>query len=151
MADVIQAQYVGLRTMANGCVRLTFDAPLEHLPRIVGLFGKEGDPAAIARLVDDAREAETPSEPPRRKWDGMTPAQQAGIRCNDPDFIDFCKTQSERLIDTPHDAAEFVRARCGVRSRADIGKTPQSGTAWIELLNGYQSWLTTQKYGETVR
>jgi hypothetical protein len=143
MADVIQAQYVGLRTMANGCVRMTFDAPIEHMARIVSLFQKEGDPAAIARLADDV---EAPA--PKRKWEELSPAQQAGIRCEDPTFQQFAAHRAGR---TSVDVADWVRGQCGVDSRSELNRNQDAADAWRMVEADYQSWLTTQRYAEVMR
>ena len=62
----------------------------------------------------------------RRSWGQLTNAQQAGIRCNDPRFVAWVAEQSKQ------DPAEFVRAFCGVRSRADINEGA-AADRWREL------------------
>lgn len=141
MADVIQAQYVGLRTMANGCVRITFDAPIENLPRVVDLFRKEGDPAAIARLTDDVQESTEPDA--RRKWEELPPTQQAGIRCGERMFVGYI---TDRMGRHGIDPAEWIRASCNVDSRSELNTNADAAEIWANIERNYQAWLTTQKY-----
>lgn len=144
---VLEAQYVGLRTLTSGCVRLTFDVPLERLEDVVALFRKEGDPAAIARLAVEHDKAEEP-EKPKRQWADLTPAEQAGIRCNEPLFQEYAAFRAGRpAVDT----ADWVRGQCCVVSRSELRRDTPEGDLWKMVEADYQSWLTTRKYGEHVR
>jgi hypothetical protein len=80
-----------------------------------------------------------------RKWHEITPAQQAGIRCNEVPFVKFLGTLSPEVKSTK-DAAMFVRGWCDVDSRSDIrGVEPVA--RWHELESRYRSWLYAPQVG----
>jgi len=74
----------------------------------------------------------------RRTWDQLTPAQQAGIRCNEEAFIRFLTFTLKRGIDDP---AMAVRDYCGVESRAHIVSGTKAEQRWNLLESSYQAWL----------
>ncbi len=51
---------------------------------------------------------------------GATLARLAGRLCQQPVFIQFFG------CDSPEDAAEFIRATCGVQSRAELDHNPEA-------------------------
>jgi hypothetical protein len=80
----------------------------------------------------------------RDKWRALGPAKQAGIRCKDPVFWAYL-SEIENLkygIANEEDAAEFVRARCNVLTRSDLGKPGFSDQRilWFDLDNKFQAW-----------
>ena len=68
----------------------------------------------------------------KRKWDELTPTQQAGIACKDPAFQQWVclKNGNEPREDT---AASMVRGICGVDSRSELSLYPAAATAWGRL------------------
>lgn len=78
------------------------------------------------RAVDDIVEAIPPgaAKQGKRAWSDITPAQQAAIRCGEADFQRFIGAA------TAEEAADKIRARCGVASRKDIVAGTPSGEAW---------------------
>lgn len=83
---------------------------------------------------------------PKRDWADMQPAQQAGIRSNDPTFAAFLKEEFPNLWRELGDAASMIRDICGVHSRADL----QSGkprVIWHQLDMQYQAWEFKERVG----
>lgn len=145
----IMASLVDVRNIAaHKCVRLEIHVPVEQASLVMQAFGwptaADPVPVAIARL-DTAKAASeaTKAEKPARKWEHISPAQQAGIRCEEKPFRVFLvETIAQEKPDlNEEEAAEAVRAFCGVMSRSDIGKTERSGNAWHKLDTDYQFWL----------
>jgi hypothetical protein len=68
---------------------------------------------------------------PARKWREYAYAQQAAIRGNDAAFRSFLGAQSAE------DAAQIIRAKCGVASRKAIAKGTPAGAAWERLERDY--------------
>ena len=85
---------------------------------------------------------------PRRKWEDLTPAQQAGIRCGEDDFHIFLSDSFPYYGD---DSAAFVRVYCGVDSRRLIHKGTRAGQRWNLLESSYQAWLAERQYADVVR
>jgi len=142
---IIAGQFVGLRTLQDGTLRLTIDVPIEALAQVVNALGNgTGQPVAVARLSDadagaatmrmsERQQVEAPGQPQRRPFDDLPPAQQAGILCNEPRFQRWAGAgDSDR-------AAEMVRRRCDVTSRAQIGSSPTSLKAWQLIVRSYRT------------
>ena len=90
----------------------------------------------------DGRKPGTQSKP----WSSMSPAQQAGILCNEKDFRQFISMHYGDAY--KHlSPAEFVRELCGVKSRKDIASNHKSRVIWHQLVEDYRVW---QRYPEMV-
>lgn len=81
---------------------------------------------------DQAVEDKAEDKRPKRSFHDMPRSQQAGILCSDPLFIDWSGTKD------PDTAAAWVRAECGVISRADLDKNDISSEAWDDLVMSYR-------------
>lgn len=107
--------------------------------------GKEEQPSSRA---PESKPAPPPDHTARapRKWEDITPAQQAGIRCNEPAFVKFLEEYFGYEIKTTEKASEFVRRYCGVESRSDI----RDGVAlaeWNRLEGKYKAWQLAPRAG----
>lgn len=75
------------------------------------------------------------------KWRDLQPAQQAGIRCQDPIF---CAFLNEEYTSTFHryfkDAAGTVRFICGINSRAELGTKQAARIIWRQLDEKFSAW-----------
>ena len=145
----IMASLVDVRNIsAHKCVRLEVHVPAEQAGAVLAAFGwptmADPVPVAIARLVPEkaASEPRKGEETPKRAWSDLPPAQQAGIRCNEPAFWRFLGTICEGDILTELDAACEVRRRCGVASRSEILPARRLEQRWNLIESAYQAWLT---------
>lgn len=144
---LIQATYADMKLVrTRSCAQLIFEIPIEQAPAAIEAFGvplpgKEVW-CAIARLdLTKATSEPAKAEKPRQKWDSLPLSQQAAIRCGEESFWRFlAETHSLSVIGTSDEAAEFVRIACGVKSRAEIGKTEASAKAWRDLDGEFQYW-----------
>ena len=89
------------------------------------------------RTSDFESENEGLNPSPAAKWSTLTPAQQAGILCNDPAFEKF---MSEVHNFTHADVPLMVRQHCNVDSRKDILPDSYAGRRWRELVSDYRAW-----------
>ena len=154
---------------AHKSIKLTIHVPEEQARQVVDLFGwptmVDPVPVALARLQEgggarrptrhptiDTTPVPLPDKPAgraKREWRELTPAGQAGIRCNEPRFQAFLREAINRFGLSTHDdcrneneAAEIVRDLCRVESRSQINKTnPESLRLWHLLEGDYQLWL----------
>lgn len=157
---VIQATFADWRTVkGRKQLQLIFEVPLEQQELVLKFLGAplpyDAKWYAIARLADApvaqleerrASNAEVSGSSPdgstKRQWADLAPAQQAGIRCNEPRFHAFLREKGFMTsCATADDAATYVRFVCGVDSRAKIGKDSASLVKWKELEVEYQAWL----------
>lgn len=141
----IQADFVDTRRIRSRKVlELRFEVPLEHEPHVHEVLGypmpDSNVPVGIARLRTD-RDAPPPAEKPRKRWDELSRAQQAGIRCNDPDFMHFLSRGRGWVCWNEEDAAHAVRNECGpIKSRAELDTDPDAATRWDALDAEFQAW-----------
>ena len=146
-AAAIMASLVDVRNIAaHKCVRLEIHVPVEQASLVMAAFGwptaADPVPVAIARLNPQKAASEpAKAEKPRQKWESLPLSQQAAIRCAEAAFWRFlAETHSLSVVASSEEAADYVRIICGVKSRADIGKTEASAKAWRDLDGEFQYW-----------
>jgi len=132
-----QATVHGFRTVpSRGVISITIECPIEHHAEIARI-AEHGAWVAVARLQE-------PGEKPakdKKDWRDLGPAQQAGIRCDEPTFAAFLKEQrSDDWHEAGNDPAACVRLICGVSSRAYIEKDQRSRVIWKQLDDQFQAW-----------
>ena len=156
---------------------MILEVPIEQADAALAALGGVPQPASerwvgIALIGEqpDAAGAPKPSEPagpkfiyrpderpgldltetakPKRSFSGLSPTVQAGIRCEDSEFMQFLVEQRGCVRE---DVAGYVRGYCGVTSRADLDKQLIAGKKWRELEAEYQAWRLTQRYADSVR
>lgn len=78
-----------------------------------------------------------PADKPRRKFEDLTPAQQAGILCGQQNFRVFLNERFHYNTGSADEAAEAVRELCKVTSRALL---TTDNTEWKALLLAFRLW-----------
>lgn len=69
-----------------------------------------------------------------RDWRQISPAQQAGIRCNDPEFVAFLREERpDDWHESMEDPEECVRLICGVASRRELSENRGAMNVWQNL------------------
>lgn len=126
----------------RGQAQLVVEIPIEQAQAALEVFGvpqpgKEV-PVAVARLTETATEKPVAKQE-RKPWGELLPAQQAGIRCADPEFQKWIIGQSDeywvsqcRLIDLTDEeiAVSAVHALCDVSSRKAITTGSAADGEW---------------------
>lgn len=86
--------------------------------------------------------APTPQlEKPKRDWRDLGPAQQAGIRCEEPTFAAFLKeNHPDDWHEAGADAAECVRLLCQVSSRSELATNHRARVIWKQLDDEFAAW-----------
>ncbi len=128
---VIQADYVDLRFVKGRKVaQIVVEIPIEAAGAFVDAFGTpmpdKNVPIALARL-NTADVVEKPK--------GGKLAQQAGILCGEVAFLHFI--QDNYQVSDPED---FVRRRCGVKSRAELDHNSEAARIFHDLRASYNVW-----------
>ena len=112
-----------------------FEVPLEtadaSLQSIGGLPTGDERWCGIARL-NVAPVMDTPAEKPRRPFDRMIRAQQAGILCADQQFQGWLRVLSEA------EATEEIYRRCNIASRRDLNFDVEAAVIWDGLVTDYR-------------
>jgi len=121
-------------------VQIVFEVPLADADAAYEILG--GMPNSSKEQwfgIAAIQEARAPKQ--KRDWRDMTPATQAGIRCEEPAFTAFLKEQrSDDWHEAGNDPAACVRLICGVTSRAFIEKDQRSRVIWKQLDDQFQAW-----------
>lgn len=75
----------------------------------------------------------------KRSWHEMTPAQQAGVLCNDATFSQFIYVRfpAYRMLRT----VDAVRQWCKVESRKNIIPDTEAAERWRKLVSDYRAWM----------
>ncbi len=79
-----------------------------------------------------------PADKPRKRWDDLTPTQQAGIRCSDVDFQAWLGCSNAEA------AAVKVRAHCRVETRASLVIAPGAAALWRQMDHDFMTRLITR-------
>jgi hypothetical protein len=130
-------------------VQIVFEVPLAEADSAYELLGGMPAPASerwfgIAALATgQAKPRPVPDKPPagaKRDWRDIPPAQQAGIRCDEPAFVAFLKEERADDWHEATDAAECVRLICGVSSRSELATNHGARVIWHQLDTQYGAW-----------
>jgi hypothetical protein len=147
--DYTDLRFIKTRSVCQ--VVIEFD--ISQASSFVAAFGTPmpgtGVPVAVARIQPSAVRQQLeasvalidkPKE--RRSWSQLSYAEQAGIRCGEPDFWRFLSREvQEDPVTNADEAAEAVRDHCGVESRAHIKQHTEAGYMWEGLNSTYDEWL----------
>ena len=126
--------------------QIIFELPIEGCDAALEALGGVPRPdretwAAIARL--DPKAVPEPSEPiqlGKRTFEELPFSQQAALRCQDMEFREFLRHECGSKAANAEEAAEEIRARCGVTSRKDLLPNTQAGNRWLLIESAYQAW-----------
>ncbi len=133
--SVIEAASVGVKTMADGTLRLTVDIEPRNAQAAFALFGAPGTPMALAALKT---QAEAKEEKPK----GGLLSQWAAMRCAEPEFQRWLKDTHTHAWEsapgaTPAEkAAGAVRGLCSIDSRAELDSNEQAAQTFHRIVRG---------------
>lgn len=125
MTAVIEASSAGVKDMADGSLRITFEFEPRHAAEAFALFGPRGRAVAIAALKDGAAKVAEPEKPKGGEW-----AKLAGIWCNSPVFWNFANGREYQgivwQVDDAHTAKGFIYHLCDIESRTALDNDPEA-------------------------
>ena len=134
----MQADFVDLKFVKGRKVmQVILELPIEAGAAFVAAFGtpnpSTGIPVALARIDVNAK----PEKPKGGKL-----AMRAGILCNEGGFQKFL-SEHDPFYDvvSAERAAETVRGKCKVSSRADLDHDEEAARRFRELEAEYHAWL----------
>jgi hypothetical protein len=128
---VIQASSAGVKDMADGSLRITFEFEPRHAKDAYALFGARGTSVAIAALKDGH---ETVKEPELK---GGDLAKAAGMLDTNPRFREY----AEWYGTTPR---KLVLEKCGVSSRKELDHNPEAAGKFQALMREFKAWNEKQ-------
>ena len=126
----VQARYADWRPVKGRKVlQIVLEVPLEHQGEVLNLLGAPMPDrdlwVGIALLKDEKND----------RYKGGKLAQSAGILCSERAFQQWCDASNA------DEAAEWLRQRCGVTSRAHLDHDEQAASAFREAKREYEAWL----------
>lgn len=130
--SAIEAASVGVRTMADGTLRLSLDIEPRHAQAAFALFGAPGTPMALAALKPASSKPEAPKGGPLAEW--------VALRCKDVQFLNWLAYRYPELWDSSKctlvepKGADVVRRLCGVESRAELDSNPDAAAKLHKLI-----------------
>lgn len=137
---VIEAASAGVKDMADGSLRITFEFEPRHAAEAFALFGPRGRAVAVAALKDGAAAVQEiePEKPKGGEW-----AKLAGMWCNDRDFWTWANSvQTDMRIVKDRDAADFMRIECDIESRAELDNDPEALARFNkEIRHPFMKWM----------
>ena len=157
--SVIEASTVGVKTMADGTLRLTTDIEPQYAQAAFALFGAPGRSVALAALKDGHGAAsDAVAEPDKPK--GGELARVAGIWCNESDFLAFIRPVYDKVMGgngsgwgdigiedvggTSQYCAHCIKVLCDITSRIELDHKPEAAEKFQRLIRlPYMAWLKT--------
>jgi hypothetical protein len=143
--SAISAASVGVRTMADGTLRLTLDVEPANAKDAFSLFGSPGTPVAIAALKQGYA---AKSDEPEQKSPLGPLAKWLVCRCNEPEFWRWLGAEPCNGTDITSEAqaSEFVKYYLGLESRKEIDGNPEREADFHSLIRGpYSRWLARRR------
>ena len=149
-------------------IQIVFEVPWEAHDEAYQALGGMPDPSTerwfgIARIrevpapslsgVSSSGEREPVSDPGlatergRRKFNELTYAQQAGLRCNDAIYRAFLREAWAAKATNADEAAEAIREICQVESRKDIRADTVAEEIWLALEHQFSTWTLKERVG----
>ena len=111
-------------------VRITIEAPIEQADGILRNLGGYPDPSN-AKWVGIAPLAAKP----QNILKGGKLAQSAAILCDQRAFQQWCDTSNA------DEAADYLRERCGVETRAHLDHDEEAARIFRDMKLEYEAWL----------
>jgi hypothetical protein len=174
-AAVFKGGIVAMKNVGyDASIHLTVALPQELGAAVIAAFGwpttRSPIPVAIARLEDAAaqpkgqKEDELPDVndgedyanrgrlPGQRRFNDLSPAEQAGIICKEEEFREFLRTtvpyKAVASFSKGWQPEDLVRDACGVTSRTYIREDNEAGRQWRIILERYRRWLDERERAE---
>jgi hypothetical protein len=148
--NAFQATYSDFKLIrTRKVVQIVLEVPVEQANVVLDVLGGMPDPSkeswvGVAPIRPGAAKPQPVDQPrpagAKRDWRDMSPAQQAGIRCDEPAFAVFLKEERPDDWAEATDAADCVRLICGVSSRSELATNHAARVIWHQLDTQYGAW-----------
>lgn len=174
-ANIVAAEFVDYRLVKSRSVlQIIFELPISNADDAIRLLGGTPQPGATrwvgiaplegsfvaAERIDPAPSvseqltiAGYPAAPPppkpkaQKRWNQLTPTEQAAIRCTEPLFWSFLDHTLHQncpslygSVDSVEHAAEAVRTYCEVESRKQLTTSSEAAHRWTMLEHKFYRW-----------
>lgn len=128
--SVIEASSAGVKDMADGSLRITFEFEPRHAAEAFALFGPRGRAVAVAALKDGAAAAPDIAHPISEKKEREQLGDlcyRAVMWCSDPEFQRWLLSTRRLPVANAADAAQVIKEVCGVETRKHLDTIAEAG------------------------
>ena len=146
--SVISASSAGVKDMADGSLRITFEFEPRHAADAFALFGPRGRSVAIAALVDGhgavTDEQSDMGNPITQRNQRLGDLAWRAVQwCKEPEFRAWLRVHRDFANELTEDAAsEVIKSWCNVGSRKDLDVNAEAAKRFHQLIRGpYQKHL----------
>lgn len=88
-----------------------------------------------------------PIPPAGAKWRELPPAQQAGIRINEPTFAAYLREEHPDEWHETGEADACLKFICKIESKRGLAHNHKALTLWHQLDTEYRAWLARERVG----
>lgn len=127
----------------RGVVQVILEIPLADADMAYQILGGMPD-SSKERWFGIAPLSQKEPKPDKRDWRDLPPAQQAGIRCEEPAFISFLKEERPDDWHETNNAPDCVRLICAVKSRSELGTNHIARVIWTQLNAAFEAWKVAE-------
>ena len=134
--------------------QLIFEIPLAEFDAAYEVLGGMPNPSnerwfGIAAIKPEGRPVPRQEKQPqpdgaKRDWRDLPPAQQAGIRINEPAFGAYLKENHSDEWHETGDADACLKMILRITSKTEIKADPRREMLWRQLDDAYQAWKAVE-------
>lgn len=147
--SAIQATSAGVKDMADGSLRITFEFAPRYAKEAYSLFGARGTSCAVAALTQaasiQAAQQEAIEAAPEPKTRAGQLCVMACTFCADLKFQEWADSLSDTRIEDEKDAKSLICAVCGIKSRKELDADKYAATRFHTLIREpFLAWRAAQ-------
>jgi len=147
--SAIQATSAGVKDMADGSLRITFEFDPRYAKEAYSLFGARGTSCAVAALTQaasiQAAQQEAIEAAPEPKTRAGQLCVMACTFCADPLFWKWLERHYCTQCASEQDAKDIILHVCEIESRKDLDSNHYAGERFHrEIRTHYMAWRAAQ-------
>lgn len=138
--SVVLGTTSGMKMMADGTIRISFDFEPRHGQQAFALFGSPGSQVAVARILQEVAQRQAQRDTAAVEKGGQL-CKLAAIFCNSEEFRTWLRLTYDPLPRNAEDAAEIIRRVCKIESRSQLDHDPDAAATFHSTFRlPYSAW-----------
>lgn len=139
--SVVLGTTSGMKMMADGTIRISFDFEPRHGQQAFALFGSPGSQVAVARILQAVAKKHAQRDTVEQHSKGGALCKLAAIFCNCPEFRTWLRLTYDPLPRNADDAAEIIRRVCKIEIRSQLDHDPDAAATFHSTFRlPYSAW-----------
>ena len=146
--SAIEAVTAGIKDLADGTLRVSFDIEPRYAQEAYALFGSRGSSVAIAALTQQATTALAQAEAVQNAPALTGLALLAVQWCKEPKFWEWLNTKCGDVtaLTNENDVKLYILAICGIDSRKELNTSKLAERRFNRFIREpYMEWLKDQE------